>query len=153
VKLSDYIQHLPKRAHCTDQIGARQLELPAVEAVSYRHIQPNESWKTEWLVYDIDQKGAWFCSERAGVPTPTCIAINPANSHAHVAYQLETPVIHTQKSRQLPQDYLEAIDRGLRSRLGADPAYSGFLTKNPVHPHWITDWCSTRTYLRVCCRD
>jgi len=35
---------------------------------------------------------------------------------------------------------IQAVDRGYRFRLRADNAYSGTLTKNPVHHGWQTIW-------------
>jgi hypothetical protein len=36
--------------------------------------------------------------------------------------------------------YLAAIENAYRVALGADPAYGGLLTKNPLSPHWRTCW-------------
>ena len=52
------------------------------------------------------------------------------------AYQLQTPVYL--QGRTKPIGYLTDVEHGVRRALGGDPSYSGFLTRNPVHPDWET---------------
>jgi hypothetical protein len=50
-------------------------------------------------------------------------------------------------SRRKPMEWAAAIERGLRRRLGADHAYSGLLTKNPLHRAWRVTWTRDEPYL------
>lgn len=49
-------------------------------------------------------------------------------------------------SRRKPVVKASAIERGMRRRLGADPAYSGLLIKNPMHPDWRVTWLHDKPY-------
>ena len=74
-------------------------------------------------------------SRRLDSPKP-CWTTLSTNGHAHIAYQLSTPVYR--QGRTKPLAYLEAVQKGVRRALGGDPGYTGFLTRNPVHPDWET---------------
>ena len=74
------------------------------------------------------------------------IAENPANGHAHPGWKLSTPVACHDAAHARPQQYLAAIERGFRRRLGADPNYAGLIAKNPMHPHWRTLWVAPYPY-------
>lgn len=137
-----YISTLPSRTSCCDALGAGMLlkRSHADSAVTLRHLQPNAEYERKWMVFDVDKKGAWFLPDEVGLPTPNYIATNCATTHAHIGYLLETPVGVSGAHRDGPRRFYEAVYRGFSRRLGADPCYTGFLTKNPVHPHWLTDW-------------
>ena len=60
----------------------------------------------------------------------------------HVAYALEVPVARHDAGRVLPLAYLAHIADRLSHHLGADPGYTGLITRNPINPgpdcytHW-----------------
>ena len=43
-------------------------------------------------------------------------------------------------------EFLAAVERGFRRRLGADPGYTGLIIKNPLHPNWRTRWMAPQPY-------
>ena len=139
MKISEYSTLLPADPYCGN-ISRECRPRPADDAVRYPVIQHNAPGLLKWMVFDLDVAGAWFLPEERGLPTPTYTAINPRNGHAHIGYRLDAPVSLYAKSREGPRRFYEDVQRGFTRRLGADPCYGGFLTKNPVHPHWIVDW-------------
>jgi hypothetical protein len=64
--------------------------------------------------------------------------INPANGHAHIAYELAKPVTYYAKSRQASIEYLASVQRAMTRRLDANKGFSGDLPKNPLFEGWIT---------------
>jgi hypothetical protein len=98
------------------------------------------------MVFDIDSPTAFTAHEDRDCPVPTYIALNPANGHGHAGYLLETPVTSFTTSSSRAQSFYRDVQRGLCYRLGADTGYTGFLTKNPLHPQWQTAWLSVRPH-------
>lgn len=64
--------------------------------------------------------------------------VNRDNGHAHIMYELETPISTSFQSRPKPVTFLRDVQRGITNRLGADRSFGGNLVKNPTHPHWET---------------
>jgi hypothetical protein len=141
-----YPELLPSRPYCTDvlseglEIRRRQL------AIKRRHIQINDPTAFTWMVYDIDQPGAYFAARDGNLPQPNVIATNPSNGHAHVQYLLETPVARHEMARSKPLQYFAAVERGMVRRLGADRNFIGLITKNALHRDWRVEWCHNRPY-------
>ena len=60
----------------------------------------------------------------------------------HAVYALEVPVARLSEASTLPLAYLAHIADRLSHHLGADPGYTGLITRNPVNPgpecftHW-----------------
>jgi hypothetical protein len=98
------------------------------------------------MVFDLDCEDAYFRAEERGLPKPNFTAINRNNGHAHLGYQLETPVNFFASSSVGATKFYEAVERGFTHRLGADWGYSGFVSKNPLHPQWEVEWASGQTY-------
>jgi len=92
------------------------------------------------MVFDIDSEDAYDRAEERGCPPPTFIALNRENGHGHAGYLLESPVSAFVRSSRKAMCFYEDVERGLARKLGADPAYAGFLSKNPLSPRWETDW-------------
>ena len=108
-----------------------------------RYIQPQPPWLRSWIVLDVDRDGSWCAADEAELPAPTWTAINRENGHGHLAYGIRIPVrMEEWNGRRGPANYLADVERALTVRLGADPAYNGFICKNPLHPHWETLWSS-----------
>ena len=129
------LELLPKKPYCVDRLGDPLLIRSRASALRRRHIQVNEPSRCQFLVFDVDRGDARFAVDEAELPQPCWMTISP-NGHAHVAYQLNTPVYL--QGRAKPLGYLAAVENGVRRKLAADPSYSGFLTHNPVHPDWET---------------
>ena len=60
----------------------------------------------------------------------------------HAVYALEVPVARHDAARSLPLSFLAHVADRLSYHLGADPGYTGLITRNPVNPgpecftHW-----------------
>jgi hypothetical protein len=63
------------------------------------------------LVFDIDRSDAYFAWSDANLPTPTWIAKNPKNGHAHIGCMFATPVCTTHRARQNVIEYLAKIEQ------------------------------------------
>jgi hypothetical protein len=57
-------------------------------------------------------------------------------------FKLNAPVSFTESSREKPKNYYSAVERTLNNRLGGDVFYSGLVTKNPLNPYWVLDYCN-----------
>ena len=85
----------------------------------------------------------------APTPTPSWMVINERPLTAtrraggiHCVYALEVPVARHNAAHTLPLAYLAHIADRLSYHMGADPGYTGLITRNPVNPgpecftHW-----------------
>ena len=60
----------------------------------------------------------------------------------HVVYALEVPIARHDAARALPLSFLAHVADRLAYHLGADPGYTGLITRNPINPgpdcytHW-----------------
>ena len=141
-----YIGSLPKRPYCTDLLGRRLRIMGAKKAAQYAMIQHNSPMVWRWMVFDIDGDDSHLRADERGCPPPTFIAINRQNGHGHAAYYLETPISAFSASSRRAISFFEDVERGLTHKLGADCAYGGYLSKNPLSPRWETDWQAVRAY-------
>lgn len=135
--------HLPRRPYCTDDLQSGLQIRDAGTAKTRRYIQVNPPWLRAFIVLDVDRPGggiAWMDV----MPAPAWSSVNMKNGHAHIAWALDAPVLLGQHDRQKPMRFLAAIEGAATTALEADPAYSGLITKNPLHSHWrtYTSWHS-----------
>lgn len=135
-----YVESLPRRPYCKNEITGKRLIRPAEQAVKFLHLQPNTDFVWRWMVFDIDSPESFTAHEDHRCPPPTYIALNRENGHGHAGYLLETPVTAFTTSSAKARSFYLDVQRGMTFRLGADTAYTGDLTKNPLHPHWETAW-------------
>lgn len=140
-----YLQTLPERPYCTSRLG-RLLIRSASRAVGYSMIQHNSPLMWRWMVFDIDGDDSFTRAEDRGCPPPTFIALNPENGHGHAAYLLQNPVSAFEKSSRRAMRFFEDVERGFTYKLGADPAYASFLSKNPLSTQWKTAWQAAIPY-------
>lgn len=113
---------------------------PSITASRMRYIQANPPWLRSWLIFDVDRPGAALAWDDAHLPEPYWTSQNPENGHAHLCYGLDSPVLLGHHDRQRPMRYLAAVETAMRTKLEADPGYSGLITKNPMHKVWRTFW-------------
>lgn len=140
-QLALFRDRLPAKPYHTDDLHAGLQVRNAEHAALARYIQPNGPTHRYWLVYDIDRPGAAVDWSDRGAPPPSITAMNPANGHAHLIYGLETSVRTAPDAKCAPLRYAAAVDCALQRVLGADPAYSSLICKNPLHPHWrVSSW-------------
>ena len=99
-------------------------------------------------IQNLETQGkAWWGS--TPTPTPSWMVINTRPRSAtrraggiHCVYALEIPVGRTDSAHTLPLTYLAHIADRLSYHLGADPGYTGLITRNPIDPgpdcftHW-----------------
>lgn len=140
-----YLQTLPERPYCTNRLGRLLIRSPD-KAAGYSMIQHNSPLMWRWMVFDIDGNDSFTRAEDRGCPPPTFIALNPKNGHGHAAYLLETPVSAFEKSSRRAMRFFEDVERGFTYKLGADPAYASFLSKNPLSTQWETSWQAVIPY-------
>ena len=131
-----FISTLPRSCECTNnfELGTRFKERDL--ALHAAHIQVNTPMIRRYIVADLDMHNAAEAHVRAGVATPNIIAINPANGHAHVFYELASPVTYFARSKWSCISFAADVQRGLFRRLNADLAYNDGLPKNPVSDWW-----------------
>ena len=132
----DFYEKLPHKPYCSDDLGHGVIIRPKKMAIQKPYIQHNPPCLITSLVFDIDRSDAYFAWSDADLPTPTWIAKNPKNCHAHIGYMLATPVCTTHRARQNVIEYLAKIEQAYSLALGADRGYSGLITKNPCHTVW-----------------
>jgi len=135
-----FLNRLPRRPYCADDLTHGLHIRPAETALKHRHIQPNAPLEVAWLVFDLDFVGAAFAWEKANLPPPTITVSNPENGHAHLFYGLRTPVGMSDAAREAPIRFAAAIQAAFLARLCADPGYAGLIAKNPLHDAWRTLW-------------
>lgn len=133
-----FVDHLPHKPYCTNNLSTGLLVRPAQQALTHRYLQYN-SPATVWVIaQDIDKQVNVGYFEKHRAPQPNCLVLNPANGHGHALYFLAAGVCRTDAARIKPLRYLSAIEGALCRQLEADPGFAGLVTKNPLHPSWET---------------
>jgi len=129
--------NLPDHPYCANNL-AQGLEIRTKKTAFHRYayLQLNKYYATAYLSFDVDRGGAALAWEDADLPAPTFVTINPENLHAHLVYELYTPVLLWENAHQHPILWLNAIKRAYTETLEADAGYSGLIGKNPNHTRW-----------------
>ena len=134
--------------------GHRQLELRGLRATHprplaagadriARRMAPADAWKHPYIdpnpahviavdLYDLDDP--LLHVDGLDGPVPSWTVTNARTRHCHIAYVLADPVARHDAARLEPWAYYCDVHAGLTLRLGADPAYAGTLTRNPLAP-------------------
>lgn len=133
-----FIESLPYKPYCTDSLDYGLQIRSAKTALTKRLIQHNKPLSVLWLVFDLDSPHFWSLLESETLPAPNLVSFNPENNHCHIYYSLKTPVCRSNVARRKPLRYLAAIEYALREKWTSDAGYTGFISKNPVHPQWET---------------
>lgn len=129
---------LPRRPYCSQDLADGLRIRPLRSALHLPYIQANPPRLRFWMIHDVDRSGAALAWEHARLPAPAWAAVSRDSGRAHLAWGLSAPVLTGDAARDAPLRYLAAIESAFRARLGADPGYSGLITKNPAHPLWRT---------------
>lgn len=140
------VPRLPRRPYCTDNLKYGLITRSPEVALEKNYLQLNPPILWHWLVFDIDEPMAALAWEKANLAPPNWIAVNPANTRAHLGYLLEVPVITAPEARDKPLRYAAAIETAFRIALRADSGYSGFIAKNPLSPKWQTWFLHAEPY-------
>ncbi len=142
--LYPWVEHLPHRPYCTNDLGAGLRIRPVELALAYRYMQHNPPAQVWSIVLDVDRRicdleslaYCWETKDPAG-PIPNAMAINRENGHGHLFYFLAAGVTRTQAGREAPLRYLAAVERALCAKMDADGLYVGLVSKNPAHTDWL----------------
>ena len=140
-----FANNLPRFIACSDDY-ANVVNLPRADAIKRAHIAPNSRGLVWAMAFDIDRPEGGAAWIDADLPAPNWTAQNPKNGHAHLGYALAAPVSRSVFSRGCPQRYLARIQHAMTRALGADQAYTHFLTKTPGHARWRTIWGRQKPY-------
>lgn len=140
-----FANNLPRFIACSDDY-ANVVNLPRADAIKRAHIAPNSRGLVWAMAFDIDRPEGGAAWIDADLPAPNWTAQNPKNGHAHLGYALAAPVSRSVFSRGCPQRYLARIQHAMTRALGADQAYTHFLTKTPGHARWRTIWGRQQPY-------
>lgn len=135
-----FVNRLPHRPYCSDDLNSGVIIRPSTKALDFLHIQPNAPLQITWLVFDLDYVGAAFGWEKLNLAPPSIVAINPANGHAHLFYGLLAPVTVSDGGRQAPIRYAAALQAAYAAAMSADLGYAGLIAKNPLHGGWRVIW-------------
>jgi hypothetical protein len=133
-----FFDNLPQKPYCTNDLSYGLKIRPKEKAIRFRYIQPNFPKILIYLMFDVDRDEAGASWIDASLPKPTFIVVNLENGHAHLIYELLTPVLLWDNASPKPIAYLDAIRRAYAFALGADLGYSSLITKNPSHSTWYT---------------
>ncbi len=106
-------------------------------AQDLRLIELNPPTQIYWVTFDCDH-GDYERWKTAGLLEPAFITVSRESGRHHVTYRLRAPVCRSEHAHDRPRKYLNAISEGLRQALDGDAFYVGLLTKNPLHPAWLT---------------
>lgn len=129
----------PRKPYCTDSFESGIYPRTLVHASRKKYIQANPPQLRVWSIYDIDYNDSGMAWEQCMLPEPSWTSMSRDTGRVHLAYGLSVPVlINGQNMRNKPLRYLAAVESAFTSRLNADTAYSGFITKNPASSHWRT---------------
>jgi hypothetical protein len=134
--LRDFQENLANKPYCCNVLGNLLIRSKS-KAANYPYIQPNHAHKITWLVFDNDQgEQSFYAYEKANLPPPNLISQNPKNGNCHHFYRLAKPIFTHDKAGIKGQNYLKGIRNGLTEKMGADPAYVGLISKNPLNSEW-----------------
>jgi hypothetical protein len=129
------LARLPNKPFCARDPKRGMQIRPKATALAYPHLQLNTPWSTAFLVFDVDREGAAFAWEEE-LPPPSYTMVNPATAHAHLVYELKTPVLAGANSSPKPREWLGDIRRLFSYALNADLDYHGPLAMNPASEQW-----------------
>lgn len=135
-QIEKFKENLPVKPYCTDAKEFGLLIRSKAMAIKKKYIQHNKPTSVKFLAFDCDYAGADQLIGDEHLPPPNFIAFNKANGRSHVFYALEVEVYTVENARRKPIELLAAIERRLCTVLQADPAYTGFIVKNPCHSEW-----------------
>lgn len=136
--MEDFACSLPYRPYVSNCLSKEGLRIVSRgQADLYRYVQHNPPAKCVWLVLDCDFTGALAKVVAQKLPVPNFVATNPENGHSHLFYRLADPVCVSDAGiRRKPAWLLRRIEHQLRTLIGGDVGYMGFISKNLLNEHW-----------------
>jgi plasmid maintenance system antidote protein VapI len=138
---ADWLPHRPRAG----DFASLTRRMSRDEALGHRLIEANCTALRNTLVVDLDKPDAYeqILYVPRTTPEPSWVAVNPKNGHLHAGWRIRGAVCVTDAGKPGPLNYLARVERGLLDELGGDRAYTGYLTKNPLSPDWVTQWLHT----------
>ena len=144
--LQEFSASIPNKPYCTNNFVHGLKIRERESALSHKYVQYQIKNKiTGWLAFDLDYEGAASAAYDANLPAPSITTINKANGHAHLLYKLTSPIPTSDRARQAPILYLNAIKKAYQTKLGADTGFAELITKNPLNDGWRTI-CENKSY-------
>ena len=153
-----YISRLATTPYCSEHITEGIVKKPLDKAICYPYIQNNKHDRG-YIVLDIDIEHSAYLWQDLNLPEPTIICVNPVSTRCHYFYELKFGVKFPQKKENFSQyntkaiKYYEAVHKALVIKLKADPSFAQHITKNPLHPYWLTKWTNLRYELADLCQN
>lgn len=123
---------------CADDLKYGVSIRPKDSALELPHIRFDARGFRSVMLFDMDDSSHGYVWDDKHLPEPSWVSVNPANGHSHLAYVLEHPVVRIEEKDAKPVRFFNLVRRGFQLQLGADTAYSGTLTKNPLSGCWRT---------------
>lgn len=138
-------EKLPIKPYCSNDLKKGLLIRPRNIALTQKYIELNPVHQKVFITFDVDYRFYWLdLRDYFWLPMPMWVVRNKKNGHAHLIYVLSKPVYTTSAAHFWPLKYLLAIEKAYREKLGADPMYSGLISKNPWSDFWEIPWeCRT----------
>lgn len=129
-------ERIPHKPYCCDDFA---LNAPRClsHALKKRYIQLSPPGWSSFIIVDCDYPDAGNAWKKAGLSPPTWVAVNHENGHAHLVWAIFKPVWAGGNNKG-PARYFLAVQEGFRKVLRGDEGFVHLLTKNPIHPAWIT---------------
>ena len=139
-------ESLPPKPYCSDELKTGLRIRPRATALKKRYIQLNPPHQRVFLTFDLDYRTWAYVAEDVSLPQPIWCVGNAKNGHAHLIYALKSPVYTTSAAHLKPLQWLAAIETAMRRKLGADPMYSGLISKNPWSKGWLVSQTGNLLY-------
>ena len=131
-----------------DQTKVTKGRRPAEEAWGdWPYIESNPPHAYAAMLFDIDEPDRWEYEVDGPVPNWQ-VRKDSLPTTFHVAFTREIPVARHDAARMRPLGFYRTIYDGLAAKIGADPRYSGLITKNPLRPPpgCSTQWLRSEPY-------
>lgn len=134
---------LPRRPLAADNFEDGVYRRDRSEALGMRNIEAHPKALKNMFIVDIDHEDALdrVMMGREGW-TPS-VFVQSESGRGHAIWLMADPMPMTAAATgrtKKPTYYAEAINEGLRRSVDGDRAYSGRMTKNPLHPSWHAFW-------------
>jgi len=140
--LALFRERLPRYPYATDDPRQGVRPRKRENALRYRYIQvghyPHAVYR---IALDVDRP--WpLVEEQLDALPPSLVLVNPESGHLHVWYEIDPiPLLSPKSPEALTRTMrlLAQTEAELEAFLGADPAYSGLMSRNPIQhpPEWV----------------
>ena len=140
-------RYLSRYPLATDNLDMGAWREQRERALRRQYVETSPRALVAAVVIDVDRPDAVLRAfERpSDHPVPSWV-VEGNQGHGHVGWWLTAPVCRTDAGRVDPLRYLARVIEGLRRSLDGDQAYTGLLTRNPLHADADVIWGTDRTY-------